>query len=40
MWLKLELIQGLKVMQSPVMKNLYKTTAFSRVDEDLYYGGL
>ena len=40
MWFKLELIEGLKVLQDPVMKNLEKTTAFSQVDEDLYYGGL
>jgi len=40
MWLKSEPIQGLKVMQNPVMKNLEKTTAFPQVDEDLYYGGL
>jgi hypothetical protein len=40
MWLKSEPIQDLKVLQNTVMKNLEITTAFSRVDEDLYYGGL
>ena len=40
MWLNSDRIEGLKVMQNPVMKNLEKTTAFSQVDEDLYYGGL
>ena len=40
MWFKSEPVQGLKVMQNPMMKNLDKTTAFPRVDEDLYYGGL